>query len=352
MSGSSDYTTTPHLGLYKPVRNMAIGTWGDLWNSNADALDSAIHFASGGGPFLPLAGGSVSGTPGVTATSGFFGGVANPGMRAGGAALTWVGKSDNNQMSYYDLLSSSAFYAQPGMNIAVAGAVRSSDVAPGYVAIGFASYVTSDSTVANAAPTWGFYASNRRLPGGALSIGMELSMGNLAPTAECNAYYFAAGITPSLWLTSGSEAHTAGETLYPASVALGIASNGSSFAKGIIIRDGAIAQNPATTHTAIQMPMYHEIQWIVDGANTRGAFIRSDASTATGAAGIKFDGTGFHVVDAATETSRFSVSATGAVSLPGLQASASYASDSAAAAGGVGPGQLYRNGSAVQIRVA
>jgi hypothetical protein len=59
MSGSPDYTTTPNLGLYKPIRNMAVGTWGDLWNSNADALDSAIHFATGGGPFLPLAGGTV-----------------------------------------------------------------------------------------------------------------------------------------------------------------------------------------------------------------------------------------------------------------------------------------------------
>jgi hypothetical protein len=56
MSGSSDYTQTPNLGLYKPVANMAVGTWGDLWNSNADALDSAIHASTGGGPYLPLAG--------------------------------------------------------------------------------------------------------------------------------------------------------------------------------------------------------------------------------------------------------------------------------------------------------
>ena len=57
MSGlGSDYTRTPSLGLYKPIANMAVGLWGDLWNANADAIDSAIHFASGGGPFLPLAG--------------------------------------------------------------------------------------------------------------------------------------------------------------------------------------------------------------------------------------------------------------------------------------------------------
>jgi hypothetical protein len=60
MSGT-DYTITPNLGLYKPIANRAVGQWGDLWNSNADAIDSAIHFASGGGPFLPIAGGTVAG---------------------------------------------------------------------------------------------------------------------------------------------------------------------------------------------------------------------------------------------------------------------------------------------------
>jgi hypothetical protein len=44
--------------------------------------------------------------------------------------------------------------------------------------------------------------------------------------------------------------------------------------------------------------------------------------------------------------------ATGAVSLAALAASTSYASDAAAAAGGVAIGQLYRNGSAVMVRVA
>ncbi|HEY2621195.1 MAG TPA: hypothetical protein VGI78_27915 [Acetobacteraceae bacterium] len=39
MSGS-DYTTTPKLGLYKPVFNADVGNWGAHWNSNADTLDS------------------------------------------------------------------------------------------------------------------------------------------------------------------------------------------------------------------------------------------------------------------------------------------------------------------------
>jgi hypothetical protein len=41
----------------------------------------------------------------------------------------------------------------------------------------------------------------------------------------------------------------------------------------------------------------------------------------------------------------------GNISLPVLAASTSYANDTAAAVGGVAIGQLYRNGSVVQIRV-
>jgi hypothetical protein len=38
--------------------------------------------------------------------------------------------------------------------------------------------------------------------------------------------------------------------------------------------------------------------------------------------------------------------------LPGLKASTSYANDAAAATGGVAVGQLYRNGSVIQIRIS
>lgn len=42
MSGSSDYTTTPNLGLYMPNYDMDDGQWGFHLNQNANALDSAI----------------------------------------------------------------------------------------------------------------------------------------------------------------------------------------------------------------------------------------------------------------------------------------------------------------------
>ena len=55
----SEYTTTPNLGLYKPTVNADEAAWGDHLNANADILDAAVGV--GGGPFLPLSGGAMSG---------------------------------------------------------------------------------------------------------------------------------------------------------------------------------------------------------------------------------------------------------------------------------------------------
>jgi hypothetical protein len=56
----SDYTTTPNLGLYKPVYNADTDQWGTHLNANADTLDSKIA-AIGTGPFLPIKGGILTG---------------------------------------------------------------------------------------------------------------------------------------------------------------------------------------------------------------------------------------------------------------------------------------------------
>jgi hypothetical protein len=42
MSGSSDYTQTPKLLLFKPTFNADVSNWGQHWNQNADTLDSAV----------------------------------------------------------------------------------------------------------------------------------------------------------------------------------------------------------------------------------------------------------------------------------------------------------------------
>jgi hypothetical protein len=59
MSGSSDYTTTPNLGLYKPNYNADVDHWADHLNTNADILDETVHTIQT--TYLPLAGGTLTG---------------------------------------------------------------------------------------------------------------------------------------------------------------------------------------------------------------------------------------------------------------------------------------------------
>ena len=55
----SGYTTTPNLGLIKPLTGADDDMWGTHWNNNADALDAVL--GPSGGLFLPLSGGTVAG---------------------------------------------------------------------------------------------------------------------------------------------------------------------------------------------------------------------------------------------------------------------------------------------------
>jgi hypothetical protein len=67
MSGSSDYTLTPKLGLFKPTFNADVSNWGQHWNQNADTLDNA-YAGGGGGAYLPLSGGTITGTLTISGT--------------------------------------------------------------------------------------------------------------------------------------------------------------------------------------------------------------------------------------------------------------------------------------------
>jgi hypothetical protein len=69
MSGT-DYTTTPNLGLFKPISNRAIGTWGDLWNANADVLDAAVAGSGSAGTVTNVATSGAGITGGPITTSG------------------------------------------------------------------------------------------------------------------------------------------------------------------------------------------------------------------------------------------------------------------------------------------
>jgi hypothetical protein len=58
----SGYDTTPNLGLLKPTYNGADDQWGNYLNQNADTLDLALGTSGAGALFLPLAGGTLTGS--------------------------------------------------------------------------------------------------------------------------------------------------------------------------------------------------------------------------------------------------------------------------------------------------
>jgi len=71
----SGYSTTPNLGLKKPVTGADDDMWGTHWNDNADALDTVITALEGtvgppgpAGP--PGADSTVPGPPGATGATG------------------------------------------------------------------------------------------------------------------------------------------------------------------------------------------------------------------------------------------------------------------------------------------
>ena len=185
--------------------------------------------ATAGGPFLPLAtGGTVNGALTVPADSGVFAGAAYPGMRAGGAALTWVGQTD--LMTYFDTRSMNAFYSTTG-SMALVAATRASDAPTGpyYSPLAIATFGLADKVGGPGIEC--FYASARRLSAGCGgAFGAEFTMGNLGDSIACNPYQAGlTGTTAGLWLSNGSEAAQFGSTVNPASVAIGIVSNGLSY---------------------------------------------------------------------------------------------------------------------------
>jgi len=132
------------------------------------------------------------------------------------------------------------------------------------------------------------------------SFGAELTFGNLAATVECNPHMTGLpGTTAGLWLSSGSEAilNTA-VPVYPGSTAIGVVSNGSTWAKGIVFGYNSLTPAPTTgILKAMQLPEKAEIQWTFDTSGARSSFIRCDAATAS--PGILFHDGSFNVVDSA-----------------------------------------------------
>jgi hypothetical protein len=92
----TDYTTTPNLGLLKPIFNKDTGNWGAHWNQNADTLDNV----------LPLSGGTLSGALGLP-----NGALAAPSLKFGAADGTGLNRSANTLSISIQGTMSASFFA-------------------------------------------------------------------------------------------------------------------------------------------------------------------------------------------------------------------------------------------------
>jgi hypothetical protein len=279
---------------------------------------------------LPLTGGTLTGdlsAPNVTAPTGMFTGIASPDQRIpafsdGKEHRTWVGLSDNGFMTYYDTQSQVAIIPPPAIAMGIAASVRASDrLFPGGGAanIAIGAFATSDSADPLAGTTWSYYGTNRKVANcPTATIGMELSVGCLGPCSDFNPYQTgAANSAFGLWLSSGSEAYESGETVYPASGAIGIVSNGSTWNNGIVIGATALTPDATTGNTmAMRLPTKAEISWTNNNAfKARTGFIRCDATAA--GPGILFETNSFNVVNNAETVNILQVANSGAVNVSG-----------------------------------
>ena len=91
------------------------------------------------------------------------------------------------------------------------------------------------------------------------------------------------GITPALWLASGGEAK-----VQPATMAMGITSNGAKFDKGIVFQDGALTTRVDAKQEAISLPHRSAISFY----DTKGNIVANiyGQGTYTGSAvNLRFD---------------------------------------------------------------
>ena len=453
MSGS--YATTPYFALKKPVTGADDGLWGTHWNQNADTLDATLKVhgdviaSVSGGPFLPIAGGTITGTLNVTGATGLSSNLAVTGsILAGGAintnsplgyqqnggntilnvfgsgngsgANTMVGyqagaslPAGDNESTFVgyragwsttgvqlentyvgwsagSLGTTAQFNAALGVNalghnvtssnvVALGNdAIRNSLTVPNSIAIGSSAMRDNNQSFSVAIGTQALQgvlqvdppgnpstsgANNiaigyQSLRGpGATSISNNIAIGpNTAPGITSANNNVMIGTSAGQAITSGPEnlliGTLAGTSITTAfgNLMLGhLAGQHVTGATNILIGD-QVGQSITTGHDNIIIGSSAAHNNLTTGAFNIIIGFGPNADTAAGATNNTFAvfGPNAQPIILVTNTQ----TTTPAVFIPGLAASASFANDAAAAGSGVGIGQLYRNGSAVQVRVA
>lgn len=169
--------------------------------------------------------------------------------------------------------------------IAVAAGSRTSDSggAGSMGCIGYEAIVNNDNT-AQVQYAYGAYLEARRQAGAGTTHGLEIDPVNLGAEVDMLPYGApSVGITPALWLASGGGVSGAN----PATAAIGIISNGTTFKHGIVFGAGSLKGDTSGPGSAVAMATSHQVEWYdVTGALT--AFMRSDATTHALPTGLLF----------------------------------------------------------------
>lgn len=334
-------------------------------------------------------------------------GVEGGGGFNNGNGQTWLG----SQLSAYWLertanILSISDYGECGGVFASRTSDKSKSGLNGVVSIGVAALVDNDHTDGTRIG-WGAYVEGNRGGGGGGGViyGMELAIknkgNNVLPTPYARNGWGAIGI----WFPGGGDASYNGAPTNPNSAAMMIGKNASTWNIGIIFNSDGITGTDGVTGTgkAIEMAKGHQIEWkYFNNPLSVGAAIRSDCASNATQSRIIFGSSSFDIKgvmsDFITETSLLRVSTpaltagqdtnflfivpqgsvgggTGNVRISpagidpdcnltlqpkgglghvvlNLSNVRNFVSDATAAAAGVPVGGLYRNGSALQIRVA
>ena len=164
----------------------------------------------------------------------------------------------------------------------------------------------------NDAPTfasdvWAFYGEAHRVtPAAGAAIAMELDVRSTVSSVFNTPYKQNPGGTMALQLASGAGVAAAGQ--FNNTAAIQIEWNAVPFNAGIIFGEGAIADPGNGVLPAIMLAQGQALQWfngVAEGTPT--SMILGNVTTAANATGIKFDDTGFNVVNVQDGASVFQV---------------------------------------------
>lgn len=207
------------------------------------------------------------------------GAAAMPNTRAG-AAINAVGSNWQQPP-----IRSSVFALSSISSIAISGMTNTSlnptptEYQASQTAIALLGMALADHPTV-ALPAWGLYLECARTAALGFCFGTEIEVGNTVNDAIPLSVYAPepAGRTIGIHLYSGGAVLP--QAYFPASGAMDIGSNGGTFEKGIVYRNGAIANNGGV-FDAIDFPSSHRINWqrSNSGADQLQAYITASNTT-------------------------------------------------------------------------